>query len=63
MKSAVSKDIDSHSVVSGQPAMDHRQYMRLKALIRRLPKIYRELMESKERDARHNDEEEANRHE
>ena len=42
MKSAVTKDIPSHSVVSGQPAMDHRQWMHIEAFTRRFPEIYRE---------------------
>lgn len=63
MKAAVSKDIDSHSIVSGQPAMDHRQYMKVEALIRRLPEIYRELMELKARGGTNNDEEPGNRRE
>ncbi|MCH7804361.1 MAG: UDP-3-O-(3-hydroxymyristoyl)glucosamine N-acyltransferase [Acidobacteria bacterium] len=42
MKSAVSKDIPSHSVVSGQPAMEHRQWMKIEAARRRFPEIYRE---------------------
>ncbi len=42
MKSAVSKDVPSQSVVSGQPAMEHRQWMKIEAVTRRLPEIYRE---------------------
>ena len=42
MKSAVSKDIPSQSVVSGQPAMEHRQWMKIEAATRRFPEIYRE---------------------
>ncbi len=42
MKSAVSKDVPSRSVVSGQPAMEHRQWMKIEAARRRLPEIYRE---------------------
>ncbi len=42
MKSAVSKDVPSHSVVSGQPAMDHQKWMKIEALKRRFPQIYRE---------------------
>jgi UDP-3-O-[3-hydroxymyristoyl] glucosamine N-acyltransferase len=42
MKSAVSKDIPSQSVVSGQPAMEHRQWMKIEAAGRRFPEIYRE---------------------
>jgi UDP-3-O-[3-hydroxymyristoyl] glucosamine N-acyltransferase len=42
MKSAVSKDIPSQSVVSGQPAMEHRQWMKIEAVTRRFPEIYRE---------------------
>jgi len=42
MKSAVSKDIPSQSVVSGQPAMEHRQRMKIEAATRRFPGIYRE---------------------
>ena len=40
MKSAVTKDIPSGSVISGQPAMDHRQWMKIEAVARRLPQIY-----------------------
>ncbi|MGH9340129.1 MAG: UDP-3-O-(3-hydroxymyristoyl)glucosamine N-acyltransferase [Acidobacteriota bacterium] len=42
MKSAVSKDVPSGSVVSGQPAIEHRRAMKIEALVRRLPEIYRE---------------------
>ena len=42
MKSAVSKDVPSQSVVSGQPAMEHRQWMKIEAVTRRFPEIYRE---------------------
>ncbi len=42
MKSAVSKDVPSRSVVSGQPAMEHRQWMKIEAVTRRFPEIYRE---------------------
>ncbi len=42
MKSAVSKDIPSQSVVSGQPAMEHRQWMKIEAAGRHFPEIYRE---------------------
>ena len=45
MKTAVTKDIPSHSVVSGQPAMEHRQWMKVEALRRRFPDIYQELKE------------------
>lgn len=40
VKSAVTKDIDSDQTISGNPAMDHRRWMRLKALSRRLPELY-----------------------
>lgn len=42
MKTAVSKDVASGSVVSGQPAMEHRQWMKIEAVTRRFPEIYRE---------------------
>ncbi|MDA2934595.1 UDP-3-O-(3-hydroxymyristoyl)glucosamine N-acyltransferase [Acidobacteria bacterium AH-259-D05] len=42
MKTAITKDIPSHSVVSGQPAMEHRQWMKIEALTRQFPEIYRE---------------------
>ena len=42
MKSAVSKDVPSRSIVSGQPAMEHRQWMKIEAVTRRFPEIYRE---------------------
>ncbi len=42
MKSAVSKDIPSQSVVSGQPAREHRQWMKIEAATRHFPEIYRE---------------------
>ncbi len=45
MKTAVTKDIPSHSIVSGQPAMDHRQWMKVEALKRRFPEIYQEMKE------------------
>jgi len=43
MKTAVTKDIPSRAVVSGQPAMDHQQWMKVEALTRRFPEIYQEL--------------------
>lgn len=42
MKSAVSKDVPSYSIISGQPAMDHRKSMKIEALIRNLPRLYEE---------------------
>ena len=45
MKTAVTKDIPSHSIVSGQPAMEHKQWMKVEALKRRFPEIYQELKE------------------
>ena len=46
MKSAVNKDVSSHSAVSGQPAMDHRKSMKIQALVRRLPELYEEWKDS-----------------
>ena len=57
MKSAVSKDVPSGSVVSGQPAINHRQHMKIEALVKRLPEFYRMWIRSKERGRRNNDEE------
>lgn len=42
LKTAVTKDIPSGRTVSGQPAADHRQAMKLQALTRRLPEIYQD---------------------
>ncbi len=39
MKSAVSKDVPSGTVVSGQPALDHRRSLRIQAAVRRLPEV------------------------
>jgi len=39
MKSGVSKDVPPRSVVSGQPAMDHRRALRIQAAVRRLPEV------------------------
>ncbi|MEE8349282.1 MAG: UDP-3-O-(3-hydroxymyristoyl)glucosamine N-acyltransferase [Acidobacteriota bacterium] len=50
MKTAVSKDIPSRSVVSGQPAMEHRKWLKGEALKRRFPEIYRELQEWMRKD-------------
>ena len=40
MKSAVSRDVESGQTVSGQPAMNHREQLRIQAMTRRLPEIY-----------------------
>lgn len=40
MKSAVSRNVESGRTVSGQPAMDHREQLRIQAIARRLPEIY-----------------------
>lgn len=45
MKTAITKDIPSHSVVSGQPAMEHHKWMKAEAFRRRFPEIYQELKE------------------
>lgn len=45
MKSAVSKDVPSGSIVSGSPAMDHREDLKLRALTRRLPELFRQVQE------------------
>ena len=45
MKTAITKDIPSNSVVSGQPAMDHQTWMKAEALKRRFPEIFQELKE------------------
>lgn len=42
VKALVTKDVASRGVVSGNPAMDHRRRMKLQALTRRLPELYRE---------------------
>ncbi len=42
VKALVTKDVASHAVVSGNPAIDHRRRMRLQALTRRLPELYNE---------------------
>ncbi|RPJ58643.1 MAG: UDP-3-O-(3-hydroxymyristoyl)glucosamine N-acyltransferase [Acidobacteria bacterium] len=49
MKSGVSKDVPPKSSVSGQPAMDHRQAMRIESITRRLPEIYEEWKQLKKR--------------
>ena len=43
MKAGVSKDVPSGSRVSGAPAMDHDEAMRIEAVKRRLPELYQEL--------------------
>lgn len=43
MKTAITKDIPSHAVISGQPAMEHQEWMKAEAFRRRFPDIYREL--------------------
>ena len=48
MKSAVNKDVSSNSVVSGQPAIDHRKSLKIQALVRRLPELYEEWKDSSE---------------
>ncbi len=40
LRTAVTKDVPSGSIISGQPAMSHRQAMRIEALTRRLPEFY-----------------------
>jgi UDP-3-O-[3-hydroxymyristoyl] glucosamine N-acyltransferase len=45
MKTAITKDVSSHSVVSGQPAMEHQKWMKAEALRRRFPEIYQEFKE------------------
>jgi UDP-3-O-[3-hydroxymyristoyl] glucosamine N-acyltransferase len=50
-RSIVTKDVPSHSTVSGHPAMDHRQWMKLEALIRRLPDFYEESKASRRHKA------------
>lgn len=49
MKAGVSKDVPPKSSVSGQPAMDHRQAMRIESITRRLPEIYEEWKQLKKR--------------
>lgn len=49
VKTAVTKDIPSNSVVSGQPAIDHRQELKLQASLRRLPRLLDEWKELKSR--------------
>lgn len=41
-KSAVTKDVPSGCVVSGHPAMDHREWMKVEALKRRLPELFQQ---------------------
>lgn len=43
LKTAVTKDVRSHRVVSGVPAVEHREYLTLQALLRRLPQLNREV--------------------
>lgn len=38
-KTAVTKDVPSDSVVSGHPALPHREWMKVQALMRRLPEL------------------------
>ncbi len=49
MKTGVSKDVPPKSSVSGQPAMDHREAMRIESIMRRLPEIYEEWKALKKR--------------
>ncbi len=57
MKTAISKDIASGSVVSGQPARDHRKTMRTEAMIRHLPEMYTDWKEGKAEQKKKNREE------
>lgn len=41
MKSAVTKDIPSGRMVSGQPAMEYQKDQKIRAIMRRLPDIYK----------------------
>jgi UDP-3-O-[3-hydroxymyristoyl] glucosamine N-acyltransferase len=49
MKTGVSKSIPPGSSVSGQPAMDHREAMRIESITRHLPEIYKEWKQLKKR--------------
>lgn len=48
-RSGVTKDIPSGSFVSGFPAMDHKEELRLEALIRRLPELFQRIKELERR--------------
>jgi len=55
MKAGVSKDVPAKSSVSGQPAMDHREAMRIEAVTRRLPEIYKEWKRLKKNTRKENE--------
>lgn len=40
VKTAVTRDLPSGSVISGQPSRDHRENLQIQAIMRRLPDIY-----------------------
>ncbi len=48
-KSGVTKDLPPNSFVSGFPAWDHRQEMRVQALVRRLPELFQKINTLEER--------------
>ena len=57
MKTAISKDVASGSVISGQPARDHRKAMRVEAMMRHLPEMYADWREGKTKRKKKNREE------
>lgn len=48
-RSGVTKDIPPRSFVSGFPAMDHKEELKLEALIRRLPELFQRVKELERR--------------
>src|SRR5690606_14625888 len=54
MKSAVTKDIPSRQMVSGQPAIDLKKDQKIRAISRRLPEIY-EMFKKLRRDNQRSD--------
>jgi len=66
-KSGVTKDIPPGMMVSGFPARDHREELKIQALMQKLPEIYERLVHlerklgAKDRDGKKNDPSKNNR--
>ena len=50
-KSAVFEDLPAGAFVSGVPAIDHRRWRRVQALVKRLPELKKELSDLRTRIA------------